>query len=114
MSDNKQQANIPMRMCIVTREKKPKKELARFVLDRESGIVSLDPKGKVSGRGANITMSLETFDQAVKTGAFSRAFKTSLSKENLQSMREQLAEYIARRELGEQNGKVVVRVQGKI
>lgn len=114
MSKAVQSVNIPMRMCIVTRERKPKKELVRFVLDRESGIVSLDPKGKVSGRGANISQSLDIFDQAVKTGAFSRAFKSPVSKENLQAMREQLAQYLARKELGEQNGKVVVRIQGKI
>jgi predicted RNA-binding protein YlxR (DUF448 family) len=40
---------IPMRTCVVTKEKMPKKELIR-VVTTESGIV-IDETGKVNGHG---------------------------------------------------------------
>lgn len=42
---------IPMRSCIVTREKLPKNELIRVVRDN-SGYVFLDKTFKANGRGA--------------------------------------------------------------
>lgn len=49
---------IPMRKCVVTHEMKPKKELIRVVRNQE-GIVSIDPTGKMAGRGAYLTKSEE-------------------------------------------------------
>lgn len=43
---------IPMRMCVVTREKMPKKELLRIVKTDEGIIV--DETGKVNGHGCYI------------------------------------------------------------
>ena len=47
------QKKIPMRQCLGCREAKPKKELIRVVRSPE-GVISLDFKGKASGRGAYI------------------------------------------------------------
>ena len=47
------QKKIPMRQCLGCREAKPKKELIRVVRSPE-GQISLDFKGKASGRGAYI------------------------------------------------------------
>ncbi len=55
---------IPMRMCIVTREKLPKKELIRVVRTNDGVIV--DPSGKVNGRGAYLKIDKEVFDKAQK------------------------------------------------
>lgn len=41
--------SIPMRMCVVTREKLPKKELIRVVKSENRVIV--DESGKVNGHG---------------------------------------------------------------
>ena len=41
---------IPMRTCIVTREKLPKKELVRIVRNKD-GEVFVDETGKQNGRG---------------------------------------------------------------
>ena len=44
---------IPMRQCLGCREMKPKRELIRVVRSPE-GEISLDFKGKASGRGAYV------------------------------------------------------------
>ena len=44
---------IPMRQCLGCREMKPKKELIRVVRSPE-GEISLDFKGKASGRGGGV------------------------------------------------------------
>ncbi len=41
---------IPMRSCVVSNEKLPKKELIRIVKNKE-GEVFVDPTGKMNGRG---------------------------------------------------------------
>ncbi len=40
---------IPMRMCILTHEKLPKKELIRVV--SFEGNITVDPSGKLNGKG---------------------------------------------------------------
>ena len=47
------QKKIPMRQCLGCREMKPKRELIR-VVRAPDGAISLDFKGKASGRGAYI------------------------------------------------------------
>jgi len=71
---NQNTKNVPMRMCIVTHEKKPKNELIRIVktVDNE---VKIDPKGKERGRGANILMDEEVFEKAIKKGILIRSLK---------------------------------------
>jgi predicted RNA-binding protein YlxR (DUF448 family) len=50
---------IPMRTCVVTKEKLPKKELIRVVRSADGVIV--DPTGKVNGRGAYLKKDKEVF-----------------------------------------------------
>ena len=60
------QRKIPMRMCIITKEKYPKKELIRVVKDKE-GNVSVDITGKKNGKGAYLKKDKEVIDMAQKT-----------------------------------------------
>ncbi|MDR2357373.1 MAG: YlxR family protein [Oscillospiraceae bacterium] len=62
----------PMRMCLGCREMKPKRELIRVVRSPE-GAVSLDFKGKSSGRGAYLCRSADCLKRAVRSRALSRA-----------------------------------------
>ena len=50
---------IPMRSCVVTKEKLPKKELIRVVRDN-LGNVSVDLTGKKNGRGAYLKKDKES------------------------------------------------------
>ena len=65
---------IPQRMCIVTREKTDKKDLLRIVKTPE-GEVLVDITGKLNGKGAYITKSIEVVNMARKRKVFERTFE---------------------------------------
>lgn len=53
---------IPMRTCVVTREKLPKRELVRVVRTVDGVVVDLT--GKVNGRGAYLKLDKDVFAKA--------------------------------------------------
>ncbi len=57
---------IPLRTCVVTKEKQEKKNLLRVVRTPE-GKVIVDLTGKSNGRGAYITKDLNVLEKAKKT-----------------------------------------------
>ena len=71
---------IPMRQCAACREHRPKKELLR-VVRQPDGTVSLDTKGKVSGRGAYICPDKACFAKARKSRALERHLEVTLTPE---------------------------------
>lgn len=74
------QKKIPMRQCTGCREMRPKKELIRVVRSPE-GDISIDFKGKKSGRGAYVCPDPECLKKAIKTKALSRAFGVPIPEE---------------------------------
>ena len=72
------QKKIPMRQCLGCREMKPKRELIRVVRSPE-GVISLDFRGKASGRGAYVCKNGECLKKAVRSKALERAFGDKLS-----------------------------------
>lgn len=62
---------IPMRTCVITKEKLPKGELVRIVRTPE-GQVIIDKSGRANGRGAYLKLDLSVIDKAKKSGALSR------------------------------------------
>ncbi len=66
------QKKIPMRMCVVTRERYEKRELMRIVLTPE-GVVELDLTGKKNGKGAYLKLDKEVILKAKKNKALERA-----------------------------------------
>ena len=75
-----QQKKIPMRQCLGCREMKPKRELIRVVRSPE-GEISLDFKGKASGRGAYICPNSQCLKKAIKAKALERAFSMQIPQE---------------------------------
>lgn len=69
---------IPMRMCIITREKLPKKELVRVVRTKDGIIV--DTTGKVNGRGAYLKLDKDVFDKARKTKALNKHLEVEVDE----------------------------------
>ncbi len=61
----------PMRKCIITNERMPKKALIR-VVRTPSGTVEIDPTGKANGRGAYVSRDKTVIKKAKKTGVLSR------------------------------------------
>ena len=64
---------IPMRSCIVTREKLPKQELLRIVRTTDNSVVA-DVSGKINGRGAYIKKDIEVLSKAIKSKRFAIPF----------------------------------------
>jgi len=71
---------IPMRQCLGCREMKMKKELVRVVRSPE-GEISIDHRGKKSGRGAYVCRDKACLAKARKTKALERALETPISAE---------------------------------
>ncbi|MBR2840240.1 MAG: YlxR family protein [Bacilli bacterium] len=70
---------IPMRTCVVTKEKLPKKELIR-VVRTENGVI-VDPSGKVNGRGAYLKIDREVFEKAKKTKILEKHLEAEVKEE---------------------------------
>lgn len=71
---------IPMRTCVITKEKYPKKELIRVVRDN-TGKVSVDITGKANGRGAYLKRDLEVVNMARKTKALEKHLEVLVPEE---------------------------------
>ena len=70
-------------------EKKEKKELIRIVHEPE-GSFSIDPSGRKNGRGAYICKNPECLEKAFRRKALERSFKEAITKETLDTLREEL------------------------
>ncbi len=62
------------RLCVVTREVKPIDEMIRFVVGPDRAVVP-DLKRRLPGRGVWVTARRDVLAQAVRRGAFRRAFR---------------------------------------
>ena len=69
---------IPMRSCVVTREKLPKSELLRIVRTTDGSVVA-DVSGKVNGRGAYIKKDIVVLEKAKKSKILERQLETTIS-----------------------------------
>ena len=83
-----------MRMCIGCRERFPKKELIRVVRRASDGEVTVDPTGKISGRGAYVCRcNPACLEKAVKTRGLERQLEQPIDPEVYENLRAQLEEY---------------------
>lgn len=104
--------HVPMRTCIATGVKLPKNELMRLVRT-STGTVKVDPRSKIEGRGANLKMTMEVFDLAIKKRAISRALKLdrNLSPEEIEQLRSDFQQAIDEREFRPKDRPVTIRVK---
>ena len=77
---------IPMRSCVVTREKLPKGELLRIVKTTDGSVVA-DISGKINGRGAYIKKDIEVLDKAMKSKILERQLETTISLDVYEEIR---------------------------
>ena len=68
---------IPLRTCIVTKEKLPKQELIRVVRTPDKEII-IDETLRANGRGAYLKKNLEVFEKAKKTKALNKALEVEV------------------------------------
>ena len=80
---------IPMRTCVVTKEKLPKQELIRIGRTKEGNVI-IDETGKANGRGAYLKKDLEVFEKA----RISKVLNRHLEVEVPSNIFEDLKEYV--------------------
>ena len=81
------QRKIPMRTCIVTKEKCEKKDLIRIVKTPEGNIV-VDLTGKMNGRGAYLKKEKEVFEIAEQKKVLDRVLETSIPAQLFEELNE--------------------------
>ncbi len=69
---------IPMRSCVVTKEKLEKRELLRIVRTPEGDVV-VDVTGKRNGRGAYLKKDIEVINKAEKSKVLERILEVEIS-----------------------------------
>ncbi len=82
---------VPLRQCIACRESKPKKELIRIVKTDDNDFV-LDKTGRLNGRGCYICNNDDCLNKLFKNKALNKSFKTNISSEVYDRLREQFFE----------------------
>lgn len=67
----------PARTCVVTRVKRPKRELIRIVRTPDGG-VRCDPSGRLNGRGAYLSLEPGCVQKALARGILGKQLGVSL------------------------------------
>ena len=80
---------VPIRQCLGCNEHRPKSEMIRVVRGPE-GDVSLDIRGKKSGRGAYICRKAGCLNKARKSKRIERALECTIPEEVYDVMDEEL------------------------
>ncbi|MGX6979410.1 RNase P modulator RnpM [Vagococcus elongatus] len=92
------QRKVPLRKCVVSGEMKNKKEMIRIVRSKE-GEVSIDPSGKMPGRGAYVSIEPEVAKKAQTEDILSRVLNVKISDEFYQELIDYVTHQKARQEL---------------
>jgi predicted RNA-binding protein YlxR (DUF448 family) len=79
--------HVPQRTCVGCRTVLPKQALTRLV--RTPAGVSIDPTGKLAGRGAYLHNLKPCWERALK-GSLASALKTTLTTEDSQQLQQYL------------------------
>ena len=83
------QKKIPMRQCLGCREQKAKRDLIRVVRSPE-GAISLDFRGKASGRGAYVCPQADCLKKAIRAHAIERALGCAIPPEAYEELQKQM------------------------
>ena len=78
---------IPMRSCVVTREKLPKGELVRVVRTPEGNVI-VDVTGKANGRGAYLKRDLSVFEKAYNSKVLNKILEVDVPDSVFDDLRE--------------------------
>lgn len=70
---------IPMRMCVLTRERYPKRELIRIV--STDGVISIDETGKKNGKGCYLKKDKDRILKAKEKKILNSVFNQEVNEE---------------------------------
>ena len=80
---------IPMRTCVVTKEKLPKRELIRIVRNKE-GEVFVDETGKQNGKGVYLKLVREVVEEARNKKLLSKYLECEVKEEIYEELEKRL------------------------
>lgn len=85
---------IPQRKCVGCGALKNKPDLIRVVRspEKDNSEISIDPRGKKSGRGAYICKDENCLKKAVRARRFDKSFEIKVPEEILDTLLQQLKE----------------------
>lgn len=78
--------HVPLRSCIACHQKQPKRDLIRIVR-RPEGAIEVDPRGKLSGRGAYVCSTHRCWEMALEQGKLGRALKCRIEPDQMEGLR---------------------------
>lgn len=78
---------IPLRCCVITKEKLPKKELLRIVRTPSSE-VKIDLTGKLNGRGVYLKKDIDVITKAENSKIIDNILKVKVDKEIFEKLKE--------------------------
>lgn len=81
---------VPLRMCIVCKESKPKRELVRIVKTDDG--FQIDRTGRMNGRGSYICNDTNCFEKLSKNKVLNKVFKSNISNDVYTQLKEQFFE----------------------
>ena len=117
-NQNQKNKHVPIRTCIGTGEKRPKKELIRIVNvkseDAEGNItenLQVDLKDKLNGRGANLLPEVRALDLAIKKKKLEFSFKRKIRSEEIEYLREAFPKAIEEKNFRPNNRPVIVKIK---
>jgi hypothetical protein len=71
------QKKIPLRQCVITRERLPKQELIRIVKNKDNE-VNIDLSGKLNGKGAYLKRDIEVIKKAKQNKRLNSVLETNI------------------------------------
>ena len=80
------QKKIPMRTCVISHEKLPKKELVRIVRNKD-GEVFVDETGKINGKGVYLKKDLDIINKAEKSKILNKYLEIDVNDEIYEELR---------------------------
>lgn len=80
------QKKIPMRTCVISHEKLPKKELVRIVRNKD-GEVFVDETGKLNGKGVYLKKDLDIINKAEKSKILNKYLEIDVNDEIYEKLR---------------------------
>jgi len=81
----------PQRMCVSCRTRRDKKDLVRVTLAQD-GSLTVDPTGKLPGRGAYLCKDEKCIMTELKAHRLSKGLKTSADEEDLKKIAQEILE----------------------
>ena len=82
---------VPMRSCVITGEKLPKKDLIRVVRTPEGDVI-VDESGKANGRGAYLKRDIETFEKAEKSKILNKRLEVEVPSSIYEELKSKVGE----------------------